>query len=162
MDKSLEQRLVPLLSQKKLICTTAESCTGGLVAERITSVPGVSAVYCGGFVTYNNEMKHKLLGVSERTLEEYTAVSVETAFEMAKGAREKTGADIAVSITGNAGPSASEGKPVGMVFVAVSSLWHNEAVELSTEVLPTDTREEIRIKACNKALELIIKIANLT
>jgi len=101
---------------------TAESCTGGLVAARLVRVGGSSAYFLGGIVSYSNAAKHKLLSVPEAHLEQYGAVSVETALAMAHGAREAFGSDIAVSTTGVAGPGGgTETKPVGLVYIALAA-----------------------------------------
>src|SRR3954467_98904 len=106
--------LLDLCKSKKLMVATAESCTGGLVAGALTEIAGSSAVVDRGFVTYTNEAKHQMLGVSRATLDEFGAVSRETAEAMARGALGHADADIVVSITGIAGPGGgSAGKPVG-------------------------------------------------
>jgi len=111
-----------LLAEQGLTLATAESSTGGLVAHRITSVSGSSAYYLGGFVTYANEAKEALLGVRPETLVAHGAVSEETAFEMARGARERLGADVGIATTGIAGPTGgTPEKPVGLVYVALSA-----------------------------------------
>jgi PncC family amidohydrolase len=118
----VEQRAAALLSARGLTLVTAESCTGGLVAHRITNLPGSSAYFLGGFVTYAYQAKQSLLGVRVETLLTYGAVSEQTAREMAKGARQALGADIAISATGIAGPSGgTPDKPVGLVYVALSA-----------------------------------------
>ncbi|MCI2048273.1 MAG: CinA family protein [Lachnospiraceae bacterium] len=99
---------------------TCESLTSGMIASEIAEVPGVSAVYEGGFVTYSCAQKHAMADVPEEILGKYGAVSRQTAEAMCLGTARRTGADIAVSATGNAGPDASEGKPVGMVFIGVA------------------------------------------
>lgn len=117
-DVTLEQAVIELLKEKKMTVTTAESCTGGLLAGRLLNISGASEVYQEGHITYSNEAKERVLGVSHETLEKYGAVSVQTAEEMAKGAANAAGADVAVSITGIAGPGGgTEEKPVGLVYV---------------------------------------------
>lgn len=156
-SESLAARLVEQLNAMGLCCATAESCTGGLVSAAITAVPGASAVFLGGAVTYTNRMKQQLLGVSEQTLEQYSAVSRQTATEMAAGVRRITGADIGVSVTGNAGPQPSEGKPVGLVWLAVDSDRYREQLELR---LPCQAgREVIRTAAVEQALRLVLRAA---
>lgn len=116
--KGLEFEVAELLEQKKLHVTTAESCTGGLIAGTLVNVPGISAWFGEGYVTYSNEAKEKLLGVSHETLSTCGAVSAETAGEMAKGAARAAGTDAAVSVTGIAGPDGgTEEKPVGLVYM---------------------------------------------
>jgi len=118
---TLEQAVVDLLLANKLTVTTAESCTGGLLAARLTGVPGVSEVFKSGQVTYSNKAKHRLLGVKKHSLGKHGAVSESVAKEMAKGAALSSKADVAVAITGIAGPDGgSEEKPVGLVYIACS------------------------------------------
>lgn len=113
--------LLQTLQARKLSVVTAESCTGGLVAAALTHHPGSSASVLGGFVTYSNAMKHGLLGVEIRLFDEFGAVSREVADAMASGALERSGADLAVSITGIAGPGgASPAKPVGLVWFGIA------------------------------------------
>ena len=117
-----ETALVRLFTERGLTVATAESCTGGMVGQRITAVPGASAVYAGGCITYTNEMKIRLLGVSPDTISAHTEVSAETASEMAAGIRERLGTDVGISTTGYAGPTGgTEENPVGTVFVAVAT-----------------------------------------
>ena len=101
---SLEERIVEKLEKRGLYLTTAESCTAGLLAGRIMNVSGASSVYKEGYITYANESKEKLLHVRHETLEQYGAVSTQTAEEMAEGAAKAAGADAALSVTGIAGP----------------------------------------------------------
>ena len=117
---ALEEEIVKLLEQDGLTLATAESCTGGLISERITDVPGSSAVFLGSVVSYANEIKEKLLHVSGETLENMGAVSAETCEEMLNGAAEQTGADIVIAVTGIAGPGGgSLEKPVGLVYTGI-------------------------------------------
>lgn len=119
---TLEETLVRTLTEKGLTFTCAESCTGGLISKRITDVSGASAVFPGGVCSYANEIKAGVLGVKIETLDKYTAVSEQTAKEMADGIRCVMGTDIAVSVTGYAGPGGgTEQDPVGTVYVGVSS-----------------------------------------
>ncbi len=120
-ESSLEATVVRLLKERGMSFATAESCTGGLVANRITNVPGASEVFTHGFVTYANAAKTGMLGVSAQDIETHGAVSEVVARAMADGALEKSGADIAVSVTGIAGPGGgSEEKPVGTGWIAVA------------------------------------------
>ena len=115
---TLEEAIVELLKEKGMTVTTAESCTGGLLAGRIMNVAGASAVYQEGYITYSNRAKEKLLGVSEETLRTYGAVSAEMAAQMAEGAAKAAEADAALAVTGIAGPGGgSSEKPVGLVYV---------------------------------------------
>ncbi len=155
----LQTAAVRMLCEKGLHAATAESCTGGLVSKRITDVSGSSEVFECGLCTYSNRMKENLLSVSAQTLEQYGAISAQTAAEMAAGVRRVSGAEIGVSVTGNAGPNASEGKEVGLVYVAVDSDWHKEVIELRLRRTDEDAREYIRWVASSNALNLILKTA---
>jgi nicotinamide-nucleotide amidase len=120
-DKNLEETVGSLLAEKNLKLATAESCTGGLLADRITDIPGASSYFLQGLVTYHNKAKKNLLGVKEETLQAHGAVSEETAGEMCVALKIKSGADINVSITGIAGPGGgSSDKPVGTVFIGIA------------------------------------------
>ena len=115
---TLEDTIVDLLKQKHFTVTTAESCTAGKLAGRIMNVAGASEVYNEGYITYANAAKEKLLGVKHETLERFGAVSEETATEMAIGAAKEAGADVALSVTGIAGPGGgTPDKPVGLVYI---------------------------------------------
>lgn len=117
-NEDMEEVIVRLLKERELTLTTAESCTGGLIAARITDVPGASEVFKQGLVTYSNRAKRKLLDVKKSTLKEYGAVSEKTAREMAKNGAFITGSDICISVTGIAGPDGgTEEKPVGLVYI---------------------------------------------
>lgn len=117
----IEEAVVGMLKEHHLKVATAESCTGGLIAKRITDVPGASEVFECGIISYANGIKHKVLGVSEDDLNKYGAVSEPVAKQMAQGALKVSGADIAVSVTGIAGPdSDSTGKPVGLVYIGLA------------------------------------------
>lgn len=153
---SMERVLVDLLHERKLTLSAAESCTGGLIAKRITDIAGCSDVFFGGCVTYTNEVKNKLLGVSLDTLGKYGAVSEQTAMEMARGVRERTGSDIGVSATGIAGPGGgSEEIPVGTVFLGISTADGEDFRKLSLS--PQRSREFIRIVSATNAYDMVIK-----
>ena len=155
---TLAENLVALLRSRSLTVATAESCTGGLVSELITAVPGASEVFVCGVCTYTNESKQSILGVSPDTLSRYGAVSRQTACEMAGGIRRVSGADITVSVTGIAGPGGgTPSKPVGTVWLAVSSQHGKETEMLSLD--PSLTRGEIRDKSAMTALGLLMKEA---
>lgn len=115
---TLEETIVQLLKEQKMTITTVESCTGGMVSARLTDVAGVSEVFKQGFVTYSNRAKRKLIGVKKMTLKKYTAVSEQTAWEMARGGALMTESDVCVSVTGYAGPEGGEhGEPAGLVYI---------------------------------------------
>lgn len=153
---TLEQAAIDRLRERGLTLATAESCTGGLIAKRITDLAGCSDVFLGGCVTYSNEAKERLLGVSRETLERFGAVSEQTAAEMARGARERLGADVAVSATGIAGPGGgSAEKPVGTVFVGISTKQGERVRKLSLSAMRS--REYVRIVTANHAYDMILK-----
>ncbi|MBQ9140718.1 MAG: CinA family protein [Lachnospiraceae bacterium] len=115
---SLEEEVIRLLRERGFTITTAESCTGGMISSKLVNVSGASEVINMCLVTYSNDAKHKLLGVLEETLECFGAVSAETAYEMAKGALKFASADVALSVTGLAGPGGgTQEKPVGLVYI---------------------------------------------
>ena len=115
---TLAETIVQLLKEQKMTITTVESCTGGMVSARLTDVAGVSEVFKQGFVTYSNKAKRKMIGVKKMTLKKYTAVSEQTAWEMARGGAVLTGADVCISVTGYAGPESGEdGQPAGLVYI---------------------------------------------
>ena len=157
---SLERAVVEMLHTKGLTLATAESCTGGLISKRITDISGCSDVFLGGCVTYSNEAKMKLLGVRAETLEAYGAVSEQTAAEMARGVRERLGADIGVSATGIAGPGGgTPEKPVGTVYVGISSARGETVRRLSLSSMRS--REYIRIVTAGNAYDMILKVCKL-
>lgn len=120
--QALEERVGELLRERGLTLAVAESCTGGLLGHRITSVPGSSAYFLGGVIAYDDAVKERLLGVRAATLAAHGAVSAETAEEMARGGRAALHADLALSVTGIAGPGGgSARKPVGLVYVALAA-----------------------------------------
>ena len=154
----MNAQAVALLKEKGFISATAESLTGGMIAGSLVDVGGASEVFCGGFVTYTNEMKHKLLGVKKKTLRRHGAVSRETVCEMAKGAVEHTGADYGIAATGIAGPASDEGKPVGLVYIACFDRrrkWMGVR-----ELHLSGDRQEIRKKTAEKALSLLCQALN--
>lgn len=150
--EDIQHAVVQALLAKKLHVATAESCTAGYIAKRITEVAGASDVFNCGLVTYSNEMKEKLLGVRHETLLKYGAVSAETAVEMAAGAKRVSGADIAVAATGVAGPGCSENKPVGLVFIGIADCSGARAVRFETG---RRDREFNRYVTASRALHLV-------
>ena len=154
---TLEETVVELLKEKGKTVTTAESCTGGLVAGRLLNVPGASSVYMEGYITYSNEAKEKLLGVSHSTLEQYGAVSKETACEMAEGAAKAAGADLAISVTGIAGPDGgTKEKPVGLVYVCCYADGEARAYEFHFTGNRAKNRESTVAKALTILREALI------
>jgi len=144
------EKLVKLLLDKKLKIATAESCTGGLLAKKITDISGSSAVFDMGIVSYANRIKNEFLGVKNEILETVGAVSSETALAMAEGIRKIAVADIGVGITGIAGPTGgTPGKPVGLVYFAVSYKDETRVEKL----LLDGNRDEIR----NKTTEIVCR-----
>ena len=148
----LDLELVEELKEKKLVLTTAESCTGGLISSVIVNISGASTVFKQGFVTYCDKAKEDLLGVRHETMDKYKAVSSEVASEMATGAKEVSGADVAVSVTGVAGPSMEDGKPVGLVYIGCA---YKDKVEVREFNFDGD-RKTIRFKATKYALQLVL------
>ena len=149
---TLEEAIVKKLIKRGLTLTCAESCTGGLLSGRIINVPGVSDVYKEGYVTYSNKSKHKLLGVSKKTLKKYGAVSEECAYEMAFGASMAADADVAISVTGIAGPDGgTDVKPVGTVYIGC--LINGEATV--SKFLFSGNRTKIRESAVAAALRML-------
>ncbi len=154
--ESEEEALVPLLMRHSLTIATAESCTGGLVGKRLTDLSGVSSVYLGGCITYSNEAKMSLVGVSAETLRAHGAVSPETAAEMARGARLALSSDIGISTTGIAGPGGgTPEKPVGLVYIAISTSDGERVQKLSFS--PNRSRDYIRYSSASRALALVLE-----
>ena len=152
----LEHAVVAHLKTHGLTLAAAESLTGGLITKRITDVSGASSVLLGGCVTYTNEIKHKLLGVKEDTLNTFGAVSAECAMEMAEGVRAALGADIGVSATGIAGPDGgTEETPVGTVFIGISTKKGTTFRRLYLSKMRS--REYIRIVSASNAFDMILK-----
>ena len=153
-SKSLEETVVHLLRESGQNLAVAESCTGGLLAHRLTNVPGASVVFLAGMVTYSNQAKETLLGLDPSLLQRHGAVSAEVAAAMAAGARTITGTDFALATTGEAGPAASgEGKPVGTLFVALAD-GSGTAPTVEEHFFPTD-REAFKQRAAQAALDLL-------
>ncbi len=152
--QSLEEVLLSSLLENGQTLVTAESCTGGLIGEMITAIPGSSEVYAGGVVTYSNQLKMRLVSVSETTLAEYGAVSKGTACEMAEGARKNLGGDIGISVTGIAGPGGgTEEKPVGLVYIGVSTREKTDAYRFHF----VGNRDKVRTLSAKNALYLALQ-----
>ena len=153
MRETLEQQTIAALKAHGLTLATAESCTGGLTAKRLTDVPGASAVFLGGVVSYTNGVKERVLGVPHETLEVYSAVSEPVARAMAEGVRRLTGADFGVSVTGVAGPDRDDrGHDVGTVYVALSAK-NETAVQL---LRLSGDRSAIRTAAADEMLRMLL------
>jgi nicotinamide-nucleotide amidase len=157
---ALARDVVELCTEKNVMVSTAESCTGGLVAAAITAIPGSSQVMERGFVTYSDKAKTEMLGVMPITLRQYGAVSKDVALEMAHGAMSRSEGGIAVSTTGIAGPDGgSTGKPVGLVHFGGR---HYKGKMIHREMRFGDIgREEIRLASVEIALEMIVELAKL-
>jgi nicotinamide-nucleotide amidase len=154
-ERPVEALVLDLARAQGLTIAAAESCTGGLVAVRLTSVPGSSEAFAGGVVAYDNRLKRELLGVSDEVLSRHGAVSAEAAAAMARGAREGVGADVSVSVTGVAGPGGgTPEKPVGLVYLHATTPTAEEAMELR---LPGD-RAAVRRRAAASALHLLRRV----
>ena len=155
---SLEMSVVNLLEKNELTISTAESCTGGLLAGRIINVPGVSDVYKEGFITYTNKSKRKTLGVNKSTLKKYGAVSMQTAREMAFGAALEADTDVSISVTGIAGPDGgTDEKPVGLVYIGVciKDSVHVEEFRFSGD--RANVREQTVVSALGLARKCILE-----
>jgi nicotinamide-nucleotide amidase len=151
-DEELESAVIGLLTERQQTLSLAESCTGGLIAHTLTNVPGASAVFVAGFVTYSNEAKQRLLGVDEETLRQHGAVSEPVAREMAEGARGANGTDFALAVTGIAGPDGgTNDKPVGTVFIALAG---PEETLVLKKLNPYD-RETFKLVTTRQALDML-------
>ena len=149
----MEEELVKILTEKGLTVSTAESCTGGLIAGAIVNVAGASSVFKEGFVTYSNESKEKRLGVSHATLEKAGAVSEETVKEMAQGLMRVTGADVTIVSSGIAGPDGgTKEKPVGLVYLCCCT---GNGLYVRRNIFAGD-RQQVRKQAVEAAIELVI------
>jgi PncC family amidohydrolase len=156
LELSLEAQLGQLLRSRGLRLATAESCTGGLIADRITDVPGSSDYFLGGFVAYAYEAKVASLGVSWDTLQKFGAVSRETVLEMARGARTALGADIAISVSGIAGPGGGlPEKPVGTTWIGVVTSGSEQAQVYYWEGNRRENKERSADAAMKFAIEFL-------
>ena len=152
MKQTLEEQIVEKCIRLNATISTAESCTGGLVAGTLVNVPGVSAVFKEGYVTYSNGAKERLLQVSEKTLKAHGAVSAQTAEEMAAGCAKEAHSDYAVVTTGIAGPDGgSEEKPVGLVYIGC----YAKGVVTTHRCQFDGDRQQIRMAAVQRALEIL-------
>jgi nicotinamide-nucleotide amidase len=154
-DETLEGAVGRLLQERGATLALAESCTGGLLAKRLTDMPGSSAYFQEGLVTYSNESKERLLGVPHDLIMEHGAVSEPVAREMAEGARRVSGADYGLSVTGVAGPDGgTQEKPVGLVFVGISDSNNTFAEKLDLTAWAR-SRDSIRERSANRAFDLL-------
>ncbi len=153
-ETELEKQIGELLSQRGWTLAVAESCTGGLLGHRITNVSGSSCYFRGGVISYSNEVKESMLGVPEETLIEHGAVSKETALAMAQGARRVLGTDLALSVTGIAGPTGgTTEKPVGLVHVGLAA----EGADLWEKHIWQGDRAENKEQSAEAALKLLLR-----
>lgn len=152
----LEHQLVNLLKEKNLTIGSIESITGGLFASTLTNVSGVSQVFPGSIVTYANEAKEQLLGISHARIENYGVVSKEIAYDMAKEGKNKLHVDICVSFTGNAGPTALDHLPVGRLFIGIAIGQVVKTYELQINALDRNRIRELAVdEAMKKVIELV-------
>lgn len=152
--RPLMDEVIAILRERGLTVSAAESCTGGLFSKHMTDLPGSSAYFRGGVVSYATDLKHSILGVSERTLETYGAVSEQTAREMAEGCRRVCGSDLAIAITGVAGPDKDDrGNEVGTVYIALAHERGTLCAKLSA--VSDKTRGGIRDGAVREAFDLL-------
>lgn len=150
----LEEKAVACLKEKGYTITTAESCTGGMLASRLINVPGISDIYGEGYITYSNDAKEHLLGVSADALRQFGAVSAVVAKQMACGAARAAHADVALAVTGIAGPDGgTEEKPVGLVYIGC----YVKGKTVVTENHFEGSRLEIRQATTQSALELLVE-----
>ncbi|ORX24188.1 competence/damage-inducible protein A [Thermoanaerobacterium sp. PSU-2] len=151
-DDTLESVVLNLLKTKNLTLSTAESCTGGLLSKKITDIPGASEIFKFGAITYSNESKEEILGVSKNTIEKYGAVSEETAREMAVNVKDIAKTDYGLSITGIAGPSGgTPNKPVGLVYIGLA---YKDAVHIK-KIISNGNRDKIRLNSAMNALDML-------
>lgn len=152
---NVEQEIAQILFNNSMVISTAESCTGGLLSSRLTDIPGSSMYTKLNFVTYSNDVKQSLLGVTPQTLETFGAVSKECAAEMALGLHARTNADVVICTTGIAGPTGgSASKPVGLMYVAIKSKY--KAVVQEFRLNPKLKRTKMKQKFTQCALEMLL------
>ena len=156
LNTKTEKTIAKILLKKSMTISVAESCTGGLLSSRLTDISGSSAYIKENYVTYSNEAKTKLLGVTEQTLEKFGAVSEECALEMVKGLFEKTHCDISIVTTGIAGPTgATEDKNVGLLFVAIKNNFSTRVKKF--EISPDFNRKTMKFIFSQKTLEFLLE-----
>ena len=150
--------LIRKLTVSNQTLSTVESCTGGLLSSYLTAVPGSSAVLDRSFITYSNQAKQEMVGVTENTLAVFGAVSQQTAEEMAKGGCQAARTDLSISLTGIAGPGGgTTEKPVGLVWI---SAFRKDGIQQTERYLFTGDRQEIRKAACKHAISLLLRLSS--
>lgn len=148
----MEEKIVRFLNEHNMMITTVESCTGGLIAARLVNVSGASNVFSEGYITYSDDAKAKMVGVNPETIKKYNVVSEEVAYEMASGGAKTANADVAVSVTGVAGPlGGTKDIPVGTVCIGV--YYKNKVI--TEKFLFNGDRLQVRNQAVDKALEMV-------
>lgn len=148
----MEEKIVRFLNEHNMMITTVESCTGGLIAARLVNVSGASNVFSEGYVTYSEDAKTKMVGVNPETIKKYNVVSEEVAYEMASGGAKTANADVAVSVTGVAGPlGGTKDIPVGTVCIGV--YYKNKVI--TEKFLFNGDRLQVRNQAVDKTLEMV-------
>ncbi|UQS86800.1 nicotinamide-nucleotide amidohydrolase family protein [Nicoliella spurrieriana] len=157
MANQFQTELVQRMIVNRITITAAESLTAGMFQSTLADVAGVSAIFPGGFVTYANEAKHQLVGVSKQTIERLGVVSEQTAIEMASGARMKMNTRAAVSFTGVAGPESLEGQPAGTVWIGISFTDHTSFANVYHF---SGDRDAVRKQAVAKGFELLARQLN--
>lgn len=159
LNARTEQTVARILLKNSMTISVAESCTGGLISSRLTDIAGSSAYIKENYITYANEAKMKILGVKEKTLKNFGAVSEECALEMVEGLFKQTGADICLVTTGIAGPGgATDGKKVGLMYVAIKNKHKTEVRKI--QLSPQYKRKTIKYLFSQKALEFLLEILN--
>lgn len=148
----MEEKIVRFLNEHNMMITTVESCTGGLIAARLVNVSGASNVFSEGYITYSEDAKAKMVGVNPETIKKYNVVSEEVAYEMASGGAKTANADVAVSVTGVAGPlGGTKDIPVGTVCIGV----YYKNIVITEKFLFNGDRLQVRNQAVDKALEMV-------
>ncbi|HOA83649.1 MAG TPA: CinA family protein [Thermodesulfovibrio thiophilus] len=150
---NLATKIVKKLSEKNKTLSIAESCTGGLISSTITDVPGASKVFSGGVVVYTTEMKKKILNINEEVFK-YGVISLQMAEAMSNSIKHLTGSDYSIATTGNLGPDTMEGKPKGLIYIAVATLKQNYTIELNLD----NDRLSNKKEATFNALKLLEKV----
>ncbi len=152
------EEFVEICKSKKITIATCESCTGGLLASKLCDISGISEIYKGGFVTYWNEIKEKIVHVQPETIQTYGVVSQEVAIEMAINTKKLMEVDLAISYTGNAGPSICDNKPVGRIYCGVC--YHEDVYCFEFQL--SGSRNEIRCQVIDESIQKIKKIVGFS